>query len=374
MTIQAQIDAAHAAGGGTVILPPGRQVVTSQIIPRTGVHLMGSGAVAYNYHIPGPDYGTILDIQWGMGPGTSGNPAFAAIRPEGGSKVSGIGFDYSLQSTTALTPTEFGSTIQPYDTNLNNYNITVKDCYFFKSYIAIDARASKGGTGSSNLTISGCQGVPIYAGIAVDGIADWQTFENCNFNSGLMSPGNTGGLVAWAAGNGNGLLIGGNDWAQFNNIQVFGYSVGARIRGQDGYGGSGPYQFNGCQFDGCYTGINLGGTILHPVKVLGCNFAPYLWGANLPGAALNNSGGTIRGVQFDNNYVFGNVLFAMHLSGDVTDVIAIGNEARTTGSAGSAFTVINGNNVQIVNNIASGFAAPTYTVGSTNVIVRDNQT
>ena len=374
MSIQSDIDAAAAQGGGIVIIPAGRHVLTSQLVVKHGVILSGEGKVGYDYHLPGPNYGTILDIQWGMGPNTSGNPASAAIIMQAGSALIDMGFDYSLQLTSASSPVEYGSTVQLYDLGQNNYNITVKDCYFFKSFIAIDARASKGGTGSSNLTISGCQGVPLYAGIAVDGITDWQAFENCNFNAGLMSPGSKAGLVAWCAEYGRGLLIGGNDWAQFRNIQVFGYGVGAQIRGQDGYGGSGPYTFDGCQFDGCPTGINLGGTILHPVKVLGCSFAPYQWVTGAFGAALNNSGGSLQGLQFANNYVFGPALFAVHLSGDVRDVLIAGNIARTQGSAGSAYTVIGGNNVQIVNNIATGFAAPTYTVGSTNVIVRDNQT
>jgi hypothetical protein len=33
-----------------------------------------------------------------------------------------------------------------------------------------------------------------------------------------------------------------------------------------------------------------------------------------------------------------------------------------------------GRNVQITGNIAQRFAAPTYTAGSTNVVLRDNQT
>jgi len=374
--IQAQIDAAAAAGGGDVVLPAGRQVLTSQVVIKAGVRLIGSGKTGFNYHLAGAQGGTILDIQWGSGPGSCGDVTKAAIVPQGSTSLINVGFDYSLQDVNAAVPIEYGSTVQPNDPERNEYQVTVQDCYFYRSYLCMDFCASKGGHGLSNLIVTGCTGAPIYCALAIDGVTDWQVISNCNFNSGFLSVGSKTGLVAWASNNGRGLIIGGNDWLQMIGVQLFGFAIGAEIDGGVGYAGSGPYTFQNCQFDGCWHGIEINGAILHPIRVFDSTFAPYNFITGSQGCALNNNpGATVKGLQFSNNYMFGPALFMVYLaSGTISDILITGNVARVAGSGGPAVYVQNGHNVQITGNILENFAVPFNTAGSTGVITANNQT
>ncbi len=375
MSLQSEIDAAHAAGGGTVVVPPGRHVLTQQLVVKQGVILQGTGRVAFDYRAGRPTFGTIFDPQFGYGAGSSGDAACAAIVMQSGSSCENFGFDYSMQDPAAAAPIEFGSSIQPFDPVRNEYGITIRDIHLGRSYVGIDCRNSHG---ISNLMVSGIVGCPIMSGLAIDGVTDWCTIRDLHFNSGFMAteghPGHRAGLTAWSCDNGIALQLGGNDWLQPLNVQLFGYRVGVRVLGGAVYQhGMGPYSFLGLQVDACWHGIELGGLLSHTVQVIGAKFSPYSWITRAAGCALSTlPGAQVKGVQFIGCYEFGLPLFGTWLDG-AEDVIEMGNIVRTAGSEGAAFTAMNGRNIQIAGNIAQGFAMPTHTAGSSNVVQRDNQ-
>lgn len=373
MSLQSEIDTAHAAGGGTVIVTPAAPPLTEQVLLRRGVRLQGVGKVCTDYHRPGPMAGTLLRVLWGDGHGASGDPSRAAIRAQAGTAIDNIGFEYPLQDVTRPVPLEYGATIHLSDPEINEYGISVTNNYFFKSYIAVDSRRPAGVVGGvSNFTMTGNQGCPVMSALVIDGVTDWQHVARNSFNAGFMAPGYKDGLVKWSACNGIGLQLGGNDWFQTIDLQLFNYNVGARITAGVGYAGSGPYTFQNCQFDGCWRGIDLVGAIGHPVRVLGCNFSPYNWTDMAQGCAVAAVDAPIAGLTVQGCYVFGPAMFAVWCS-KARSVQIQGNRATTLGSPGPAFTAIDCERVQISDNQTDGFALPTHTAGSTHVVLRDNQ-
>lgn len=359
--IQIQIDVAASNGGGDVIVPVGVWPMTSQIVLKSGVRLIGQGMTAYNYALPGPVQGSVLDIRWGSGAGSSGDINRAAIVMEGGTSVENICFTYP-QDRNASAPVEWGSTLQCHrngNLHLNDYRMRIKDNYFFKSYMAVDFRNS---LGTSNVTIEGNQGAPIYSFLGIDGITDWVVCRDNNMNSGMMGGDPKTGLPAWSNNNGAAYLFGGNDWLQSLGNQTFGYYVGARVTGAQNYAGQGPYLFDNCQFDGCFHGIELGGELAQCVSIIGSTFCPYNFATGQPGAGVGNLPGVnmTGGFKYQNNTQFGPSWFGVYLGyGQVRDALIQGNIIRCDGgSPGSGITLIGVNPGQVFNNSIRGFAAP----------------
>ncbi len=380
MTIQSQIDAAAASGGGDVVFPAALYTLTTQIVVKSGVRLIGSGKVTYDYHRPfavpplsGAVNGTLFDVRWGSGAGTSGNPAYAAVLMQAGSTIQNIGFTYP-QDMFAAAPVEWGSTVQVYDPQRNAYGITIRDLYGYMPYIFIDCRAhSTGSEGLSNLVVSDIQGCPLYTGFAMDGQTDWGSVRYCNFNIGFIKDGLRTGLVAWTAANGIAFQLDGNDWAMLQQPQAFGYGRGLRIRG--GVGGyptqQGPYTIINPQFDACWHGVDVEGPTEFTVKVVDGVFVPYNFITGAGGAALGAIGSNIKSVMFKDNDIFGPALFGAYCDG-VRDVQISGNRA-TSSSGAWAWLGMNGDRVNISDNRMIGFSGNVATDGSVNVVNQNNQ-
>lgn len=369
--IQAAMNAAAAAGGGTVRPPAGRYVMTSQLVIPTGVELASDGVVAYDYHVPGPKGGVILEIRWGYGAGTFGNVSQSAVVMRAGSTITGIGFDYPDQLPTLAAPLECGSSVTPFDQQLNAYGVTIRDCYFFKSYCGVDARArSLGSEGLSNLVISGNRGAPVYCGIAVDGVSDWATIRDNSFNSGFIEPSYQSPLMKWSNQNGVARLIGGNDWLQMLNEQTFGYAFAFHVTGGRGYQGQGPYVFQNCQSDGCWHGIELTGAIDGGARILGCTFAPFSPSINNPGCAVSVSASFIRDLGYSNNKSFGPHYFDVYAPGAVDSVNITNNVGVTSLAAGPAIHVPNARVGLIQGNVMSGFGS--VVAGHGGAVVQNN--
>lgn len=391
--VQAMIDA-KGSWGGEVVLPAELITVYSaadQVTAKSGVRLLGSGKATYDYHRPfatpplsGVLNGTLFDVRWGSGPGTSGNPAFAAIRTQAGSGVKNIGLTYP-QDISAAAPQEWGSSIQVYDPQRNAYGISIKSIYNYLGYWAVDCRASTGSVGLSNLIVEDVQGCPIN-GFIMDSMSDWGSIRNCNFNIGFMKDGLKTGLMAWVAANGVAFQLDGNDWAVLDRPQAFGYGHGCLIRGGVNYQGRGPYILNIPQFDACYRGVEVIGPTDCAVKVLNGEFVQYNFTVSpnpdgtMPlsakGAAFVAIGTNIKKVLFQGNEIFGPARYAAYCQG-VGDAKILNNFAEASqGSDGAAWGAFNGGNANVSNNTATGFpigVAGVYTNGTQHVVSQGNQ-
>lgn len=366
--------AALPPGGGTVAVPCGRYTVDSaadQIVAPPGVRLQAQGQVCYDYHAPGINAGVILEVNWGSGPGTSGNPAYAAVVMQAGSAIDGFGFDYPAQQPSVAAPHEWGASIHLHDPNRNAYGISVTNNYFFKSYIGCDARAaSTGSTGLSNFTFAGNKGAPVYCGLAIDGVTDWVTIKDNNFNSGFIEPSYQSPLMKWSNQSGIARLVGGCDWLTMQNEQTFGYAFGAHVTGGQGYQGQGPYTFQNCSFDACWHGIELAGAIDGGARILGCTFAPFSPSINNPGCAVSVSASFLRSLEYADSKSFGPHYFDVYAPGPVDSVKVVNNEGLTSLAAGPAIHVPQARVGLIDGNTMSGFGS--IIGGRGGAVVRNN--
>ena len=369
---QNAINAASSAGGGIVFVPAGRYKFTAQIRVSANVILLGAGKITYVFGSPGAiQGGAIMEIDWGNGSGYSGNTTYAAVLLDQAARIQNIGFDYPSQVYSNTAAIEYGSTVQIDASTIGNIGQEIVDCYFFKSYIAIDARGSKGGNlGVVNLKITGNRGAPLFCGIYCDYMVDWAVIEDNQFNAGEIGETTlTSGLVAWAAANGRACILGGNDWIIFRNFQVWGYNIGAYIIGQSGYTGGGPYSFEGCSFDACQTDILLSGTINLPVMVNSCRFTGFNNATGTHGAVVSiNSGTVLSGMQFIGNYIFGPTQYVVWLaqsSQTISNIIITNNYANISSITSSQPVIISsGSDVMVINNIWKNFATSSLSLPS----------
>ena len=376
--IQTAIDAANTAGGGTVMLPVGDYNCTSQIIVKKNVKLEGLGQPTYmNSTPPTLTGGAILKINWGSGAGNAGDPTKAAVILKNCSGIVNVGFDYPSQSPTATTPTEYGSSVQINDNPCINQYVT--DCYFNKSYIAIDFRGivSTQSSGIAGYVIERNAGSPLLYGIAINFVVDWGTISNNHFNSGganyFQNPSNICGISKWALENGTAFYAGGCDWLNVSNLQVWGYNIGVYIEGSAGYEAGGPYSFNQCNLDACKTGVFLSGTISQMVNIDQCTFAPFrpatyaINGTTVSTSIINGTGvslasGTVcNGLTFTGNYIFasGFVDYVMWL-GQATQTLSnfiISNNYSIGSNTYPAITMASGTNIQVINNIFNNYTS-----------------
>lgn len=388
--INAALAQACRDGDRQVILPPGRYRVASQIVQPPGTRLQGYPS-AYHWKLPGPAYGTVLEVVWGNGDGAAGDPRRAAILLSNGSAVRGVGFDYPAQDPERDTPIEYGSTIQVRDLEVGNYDQVIADCFFHRSYVAIDARGSRAGGDSpvAGLHVVGCKGSPLHAGLMIDSMVDWSTIRDNTFNAGRVAPwppeALKRGLVAWAAEQGAVARVGGNDWLALNDLQAWGYGQGIVIAARDGYGASGPYTLDNCQLDACRYSVTLSGDFAQSVLITNSKFTPFNAVTGTAGRALRGlPGARLSGFQYSGNYIFAPAEAIVWLGGDidVQDALITGNVASNgrPSTTNAAVTIERGHNVQVTGNIFRGFVGPVpggppiyIGPGVSGVITHDNQ-
>lgn len=365
------IFAASTAGGGTVGVPVGRWKVTNPITLRKGVILIGDGQVIYDYSTASISGGSILEM----------NHVGVGIYQQESSQVFNLGFDYPGQDPNAVNPTVYGPTIQLAGVS-GNYDQRIIGNWFHKAFLAMDLRGSVVGLSSGGLTVADNEGCPLH-GMAVDYVADWQSFRNNKFNSGKMNPLHlTTGLVAWCMNNAFAIQLGGNDWVTVENCEFWGYGTGCHLIPGSGYNASGPYEFQNCSFDACKTGIQVNsGVYHHPIRVFGCTFAPYGYPSTKGAAVAMAYGADLRdgGLQFVNNYVFGphnQILWAGNSVQWPSNMLISGNIGNATVSGGGDWAIWSdkGNNVQVVNNVFRGYVNGTVNLNTTtNGVVANNQ-
>ena len=376
--IQAAINACYSASGGTVWVPAGTWKVASQITLKPGCALQGVAPPHFNYPTSSFTGGSVISVNWGSG---SNSSSTAAILMNEQTAIRQLGFDYPSQNATASSPTVYGSTILAWGTQ-GNTEQNVEDCFFNKSYIAIDFRGSlrsSAGLGVAWGNLNNNQGSPISIGIAVDFLVDWMNITNNHFNSGVMQTSSPyTGLPAWAQANGTAFYFGGNDWVSSSYNQVFGYSIGYSLNPQAGYAGGGPYTIDNSTCDGCYTGVYLNGTFLQTVQITNSRFTSFNPATNARGAVVADSSGTVLpGLIFTSNYIFGPgnyIIWLGQSSQSISAVVAANNVSEVTGG-NTGFVFASGDRIQVYSNMGLGAFGTPVTLGSaTNTYVANNDT
>lgn len=303
-----QINAALVACTGTFDLPIGNHVVGGQITVPPGKRLRGLGKTPTTFAGIHPEWGSVLDVRWGGGAGSSGLVDRAAVILRAGATIENVGFDYSAMQPLNSAPQEMGSSVMPLDYNIGGLSQSVIGCCFFKSYIGADFRGSKTGQGVIGPVLRDNYGCPLLAGVWLDFLVDWGVIRDNMFNSGFIAGTDPNSpLRQWVASNGFAVRLGGNDWANIDNMQAWGYKCGVEIVGDSGYHATGPYRIRNCSFDACAYGVYVNNSTVYRqlISIEGnnfCCFNPYNGGGGIP-LSLPSVHGV--GLRYAGNYNFG---------------------------------------------------------------------
>jgi Pectate lyase superfamily protein len=215
--IQRALDAAHAAGGGTAYLPPGRYLTRSALTVPDGVTLRGSfGCVPSHAGLrdrgqpkPGED-GTVLLVTAGRGM-EDGTP-YLTLNTN--SSVAGLTIFYPEQTIDEV-PTAY-----PWAIAMRGKNPAVLDVELLNPYQGIDA------SNNERHNIRNVTGQPLRRGIWVDAIYDIGRIENVHFNPWWNSQ---NAVYRWQTENGEAFIFGRADWEYVLNTFCFGYRVGYKF-------------------------------------------------------------------------------------------------------------------------------------------------
>ena len=397
--IQTAINAAATAGGGVVWVPIGYWNLNSQITVKPGVTLQcaNHGYSLFNYNLPtistyGTPIGTVFDIQWGSGAGSSSDHTKAAIIQQSNSEVNNCGFWYRNQLVSAATPIEYGASIMAYDTGaygntsqraINNW---CYNCYYFIRYLGGDAP-----NGLARAVITGNQGSPIYVGIGVNFQIDWLTVANNSFNSGELQTVATacsaGNICGWVASNGAGHYVGHGNIISFDRDQVFGYQydIYADFQtncciGISSY--NGPIILLENASDGVTNGvyINAPGAMASGVRILGGSydlFNPYVASPGVVGSLIGlNATSGIAGLQINGAQLYGyqEYILSAGAGNTLQNVLIQGNFVTSTIATASCIVMTSGtaSKVSIAHNQCNNATTPVnFTVGAPYLV--DNQ-
>ena len=394
--IQSAINAAFVAGGGTVTVPAGHWAVLSQIIVRPCVRLCGTAGArpVWPSAFAG---GSVLDIRWGSGAGSSDDRTKTAVLLMAGGALEHMCFWYPTVDPALYPPAEWGATvgylfvdtIAPFEASNPGWTEIIR-CAFLLSYVGLDLRASKdraGGGGTQRFTLlSNCWGAASSICVAIDGADDWCVFENCSFQSNLLLKtfGVWEGAAIYAAAFGTCVRIGSSDWTTLDTFQCFGYRYGVQIVGGPEYTATGPYRIYDCNWDGCQDGVVVSGAIAQIVDVSRNHFVPFnpfngALGYCFSSAVSSGGAQTINSTMFIGNHMHGGGLGAVNFSNPSVAIGAalVSNNymASNTGGLGAAFILRNIPYVNVAHNISRGsFSIAVDTTGSTNVVDQYNQT
>jgi len=214
---QRALDAAHAAGGGTVYAPPGRYLFKGSLQVPDGVALRGSyvcvpshtGVRNEGQQKPGQD-GTAFLVTSGKG-SEDGRP-FLTLNTN--SSLTGMCLFYPEQVTDSA-PVAY-----PWTIAMRGKNPAVLDVELLNPYLGIDASQNE------RHNIRNVTGQPLRRGIWVDAIYDIGRIENVHFNPWWNSHGK---VYQWQMEHGEAFVFGRADWEYVLNTFCFGYKIGYKF-------------------------------------------------------------------------------------------------------------------------------------------------
>lgn len=357
--IQQIINAAVVDRTHIVVLPIARYDCRSQIVLPKGFMLQGSGRAKHSYptgDLPDGE-STVLDINWGSGASTNGDPTKVAVLLGAGAHIHNVAFNYPGQSPTS-NPTEYGSTIAPNSAEVA-WDQKVSDCFFQKAYVAIDLRGSEAGNQAiGSCVITGNRGAPIKVGIWLDYVTDWCTIADNQFNANWVDPfQGYRTLLIWIKANGAAYRADGCDWVTFERCDAFGYYHGVEIRGGVGNERVGPYAVINSDFDACQDCVVVYAEAYYaqPIRVQGCRFNPSNSYNNTLGFSLILTEVEGISVTYTDNYQFVSTAGVISaLSSNIDWLNVTGNKA-IGGTGADAIDVSGGTMVNTDNNDFVGF-------------------
>ena len=389
LSIQRAIDYAYTQGGGTVYLGQGTWFIETQIVLKEGVSLSGEIAKfdTNNHSL----YGTILQIEFGQGDST--DLANVAILAHPTSDIEHIAFYYEDQFDGRTTPLEYGPTIKLYkdiDYLVEPYHgfVAIRDCIFYGSYIAIDAR----GTDSRPLGegyITTCRFkdnvfVSFKYSIRLDNVTDWTYLDTNEQQPGFISHNATPGasLRDWVQKNGTFVQLSGIcDWVHLEKCSSWATAVGIELNAVQG-----PITANSCDIDGSLICVYLKGQSVNTnIKFETCTFTAFdviQRTANVnkfsSHVMVAESNTTAKGISFNNCYLFGPskgwmwfgnptvAISKIQLTSCNTDVYAVEGGAYYAVDAGNN----NADEIICTNNFFTGLLGTV--VGNTTKLIDNN--
>jgi hypothetical protein len=256
--IQAAIDRAAEAGGGTVFLAAGRYRLATPLTLKEGVTLRGDkptvGRAEKGRFIPFGGKGTLLMPV--AGKGSEEGPA--AITMERGTGLVSVSIWYPEQSATDIQPypwTVAGSA------KVSGDNYTVRDVLFVNAY-----QCMKFGPEWNELhTVRDVVGTPLKTGVFVDTCTDIgrlteidlspRYWETAQLPGAPATPAAKSALRRWLLREAVGIDMGRSDWEYQFRVFVSGLGTGFRYR--PGAQGTTNGVMFGCQAVGCRIGLDV---------------------------------------------------------------------------------------------------------------------
>lgn len=387
---------AHVAsiGGGTVVVPSGTFSLQSQVTVLPMVRLQCQQSASFGTLGTLQQIGgTMFNVTWGSGAGSSNTPANAAILLRTTSTIDKCGFSYPQQVYTATTPIEYGPTILAYETVGNqNFGTTATNNFCFNCYSFLDFRGSLSKT-MANIRAEYNWGAPIAYGLRVNFVSDWSHYDHNIFHAGGYDVGDANAwthLPLWSVQHGVAIEIGNADWININDEQMWGYYIGVEMLFNGTYyAHRGPVwishsQFDACNFSCIASDPASADTGIHNLRITNNTFTAYngatlAQSASVGGAVLTMNANSIpHGLLFSNNFIFGPTNYV--ILGNATDVVisnnmSYPNAVSTIAAAGAAFRMnTGGTSLVMTNNLMGGFAS-VYTAGTfTNLVNTGNFT
>lgn len=275
--IQAAIDRISTLNGGIVELGIGTFRITTSLILRDGVTLLGHNSGGGRVWRIGSGWemvdGTEIAIDFGSG-GTAREDA--AVYCNDHTRLVGISFYYPGQDMSAVVPTQFPPTlwVQP-----TAQSVLVDRCNFVNPYILAYAIQDH-----ANFNMRDCTGFPISQGVYAGSSTDNDYFSRVHFHPLYAyrgTPTALNSLVGWVAQNGISWDLRRLSASVWESCFSYGYNHGVYSESMvanpgDFITNAGALResvFIGCGFDSCFYGAELNQNVWGN-RFIGCHFAP----------------------------------------------------------------------------------------------------
>jgi parallel beta-helix repeat protein len=237
--IQAALDAANAAGGGTVFLPPGAYKITDQLVVENCT-LRGVGVYQWGEY----DQGSTIHITDTVDP---------AISLRSGGVLVGLNFYHPNQSTTS-TPVVYPATVELYQTtpSILARETLIHECTFVNSYIAVDLNGDSVNGLSPSCRVIDNRICAISIGVNHPFTLIENQIQRNMFTYAHWPEGEAGNAKDYITANAIGVTIADGSGTTLSNNTFFGFGEGVQL-----YGEIGITIISNNMFDGCYRCISM---------------------------------------------------------------------------------------------------------------------